>query len=62
MEASWFFKKCLALAGVAQWIECQPANQKLEGLIPHQGNASVSGPGSQLWACGEQQMDVPLAH
>ena len=23
-----------ALAGVAQWIECQPANQRVSGLIP----------------------------
>ena len=24
------------LAGVAQWIECQPVNQKVTGLIPSQ--------------------------
>ena len=23
-----------ALAGVAQWTECEPANQKVAGLIP----------------------------
>ena len=27
----------LAWAGVAQWIECQPVNQKVAGLIPSQG-------------------------
>ena len=27
----------LALAGVAQWIECPPANQRVTGLIPSQG-------------------------
>ena len=26
-----------ALAGVAQWTECQPVNQKVIGLIPSQG-------------------------
>ena len=26
-----------ALAGVAQWIECQPANQSVTSLIPSQG-------------------------
>ena len=25
-----------ALAGVAQWIECQPVSQKVTGLIPSQ--------------------------
>ena len=26
-----------ALAGVAQWIECRPVNQKVAGSIPSQG-------------------------
>ena len=25
------------LAGAAQWTECQPANQRVTGLIPSQG-------------------------
>ena len=33
----------LALAGVAQWIECQPENQRVIGLNPSQG----TGLGSQ---------------
>ena len=28
---------CLALAGVTQWIECWPVNQRVAGLIPSQG-------------------------
>ena len=33
-----FFKKVkTALAGVAQWIESWPVNQKVTGLIPSQG-------------------------
>ena len=28
----------LALAGVAQWIECWPANQRVTGLIPSLGH------------------------
>ena len=27
----------VALAGVAQWIECQPVNQTFAGSIPSQG-------------------------
>ena len=27
-----------ALAGVAQWIECQPVNQTVAGLIPGLGH------------------------
>ena len=27
----------VALAGVAQWIECQPANQRVDGSTPSQG-------------------------
>ena len=30
-------KKKRFLAGVAQWVELQPANQKAAGLIPSQG-------------------------
>ena len=29
--------KFLALAGVAQWIECQPANQRVTSSVPSQG-------------------------
>ena len=36
-----------ALAGVAQWIECQPANQEVDGLIPSQGTCLGCGPGPQ---------------
>ena len=34
-----------ALAGVAQWIECWPANQSVTGLIPSQGTCLGCGPG-----------------
>ena len=36
-----------ALAGVAQWIECQPANQRVAGWIPHQGTCLGCTPGPQ---------------
>ena len=29
------------MAGEAQWIECQPANQKVTGSIPSQGTGQV---------------------
>ena len=36
---------CSALAGVAQWIECGPANRRVAGLIPSQGTRLGCGPG-----------------
>ena len=35
----------LALAGMAQWIECRPANQRVASLIPSQGTCLGYGPG-----------------
>ena len=37
----------LALAGVAQWTECQPANQRVTGSIPSWGTCLGCGPGPQ---------------
>ena len=37
----------LALTGVAQWIERQPVNQRVTGLIPSQGTCVGWGPGPQ---------------
>ena len=35
----------LALAGIAQWIECWPANQRVVASIPSQGACLGCGPG-----------------
>ena len=35
------------LTGVAQWIECQPANQRVAGSIPSQGTYLGCRPGPQ---------------
>ena len=35
--------KELTLAGVAQWIECQPVNQEIAGSIPVRAHAWVVG-------------------
>ena len=43
-----------ALAGVAQWIECQPANQIVTGSIPSQDTFLGCGPGPQ-WRVRERQ-------
>ena len=32
------YKNTSALAGVAQWIECWPANQNVAGSIPNLGH------------------------
>ena len=36
-----------ALAGVAQWIEFRPADQRVAGLIPSQGTCLGCRPGPQ---------------
>ena len=43
-------KEEIALAGVAQWIERQPTNQRVTGLIPSQGTCvgCGSGPGRSI--------------
>ena len=51
-----------ALAGVAQWIEYWPANQRVISLIPSQGTCLGCGPGPQLGASEGQPIDVSLAH
>ena len=48
----------IALAGVAQWIQCQPENQRVAGLIPSQGTCLGFEPGPHLGARESQ----PLAH
>ena len=51
----------IALAGVAQWIEGWPVNQKVSSLIPSQGKCLGYGPGPQLGACERQRcIDVSL--
>ena len=53
--------KSEALAGVAQWIECWPVNQRGTGSIPHQGTCLGCGPGSQWGVCERQpHTAVPL--
>ena len=37
-----------ALAGVAQWIECWPVNQRIADSIPSQGTCLGCGPGPQM--------------
>ena len=50
-----------ALAGVAQWIERRPANQRVTGLIPSQGTCLGCRPVPQLRTCkGQPHIDVSL--
>ena len=55
-------KKMLVLAGLAQWIECWPANQKVAGSIQSQGTCLGCGPGPHLGMCERQPIDVFLTH
>ena len=53
--------KSPTLAGVAQWIECQPANQRVAGSIPSQATRLGHEPGPQEWALEKQpHTDVSL--
>ena len=57
-------KRSFALAGVAQWIECRPANQRVAGSIPSQDTCLGCGPGPQWETCKRQPHIVvylPLA-
>ena len=56
------YKRDPALPGVAQWIECQPVNQKVAGSIPSQGTSLGCGPGTQLGTCEKQPIDVSPTH
>ena len=50
-----------ALAGVAQWIERRPVNQRVAGAIPSQGTCLGCGPGPQWGVCERQpHIDVFL--
>ena len=51
-----------ALAGVAQWIECQPVNQQVAGSIPSRGTCLGCRPGPWLEECERQPIHVALAH
>ena len=50
----------LALAGVAQWIECLPVNQRVDGSILSQGTHLGCGPGS-LWEVCDRQPDIDVS-
>ena len=52
-------KKKTALAGVAQWIEWRPANQKVAGSIPSQGTYLGYVPGPQ-WEPHEKQPHIDV--
>ena len=49
-----------ALAGVAQWIECWPENQRVTGSIPSQGTCLGCGPGPQ-WGLHERQPHINVS-
>ena len=49
LNTFFFFKKQGALAGMAQWLEHPPANQKVAGSIPSQGTCL----GFFAWVVGQ---------
>ena len=54
MFVTVFLKEEWALAGVAQWTEYRPENQKVTGSIPSQDPCLGCRPGLQLVACENQ--------
>ena len=50
----------IALAGVALWIECQPANQMITGSIPSQGTCLGCRPGPQ-WGLRDRQPHIDVS-
>ena len=53
--------KLSALAGVAQWIECEPENQRVTGSVPSQDACLGCGPGPQYGARERQpHIDISL--
>ena len=50
-----------ALAGVAQWIEGWPANQRVAGSILSQGTCLGCRPGSHHWACVRMFPSLPIS-
>ena len=46
-RADGSIKESFTLAGVAQWIEHQPANQRVASSMPSQGTCLGCGPGPQ---------------
>ena len=51
----------MALAGVAQWIESGPANQRVASSIPRQDTCLGCRPDPQLGVCkGQPHIDVSL--
>ena len=48
------------LAGVAQWFEHQPANQRVTSLIPSQGTGLGCGPGPQQ-GTHERQLHIEVS-
>ena len=63
MNTFWPLKiRKSTLAGVAQWIECWPVNQKVASLTPSQGTCLGCGPGPQLGVYNRQLINVSLAH
>ena len=64
LQLQKYYQKRLALAGVAQWIECQPVNLRITGSIPSQSTCLGCRPGLQQGACKRQpHIDVSsLSH
>ena len=53
-----FFKKAIsALAGVPEWIECQPVNQRVTSSIPSQDTCLGCSPGSH-WGVRKRQPHI----
>ena len=58
---STFIEEKVTLAGITQWMERGPANQRVPGLTPSQGTCLGCGPDPQLGMCERQtHIDISL--
>ena len=63
MEVNVAKEVCLALAGVAHWIERGSTNQRVASSIPSLGRCLGCMPGPHYGACERQaHIDVSLPH
>ena len=56
----WVQVKKRGLAGVAQWTERRPVNQKVASSIPSSGTCLGCGPGPQ-WGVHERQPHIDVS-
>ena len=61
MLSVWLKYNQIALAGVAQWLECHPENQGVTGSIPSQGTCLGYGARSPVGGMHKRQPHIDIS-